>query len=394
MASLTGQQIQNSYQGLLKTEGNGALPQGKTNVTDGEGNNTGLFFWKQYSTMGITNNGQPTVSPFFDVNNTNFNVANSPMGGSGATTLIFSDVNGNNTFSIQQNRFGGVTYFNNKEGQPHIFDGWNNNSPIVMDSFGNSNNSNNWYTGYQRSLDGASYDSGTGDLTLSRTDDTDVVVNIPSGGGGGGNPIYNLSQTRQIWSDFLGNPVYKTTHATTGYGTVGYGITASNEFMAIPFTETTGRNITQFQFGVTTGQAGATVDIYLYKAYVKNITQGGVNHDVLDAEYVGIIAEGVDCSTSGEKVVSGIAVNLPATEDSTYFFVYRMNNGTGAFLTQWSNNVQLNPNNSLQVASGTAYRIICWQSGGQSGTMPTYLELGNMSGSTGSGLIRSLYIID
>ena len=395
MASLTGQQIQNSYQGLLKTENNASLPGGQTWITDGVGNRTGLFFWKDYATMGVSNNGTPVVSPFIDSQNTNFNVANSPMGSSGNNNLIFSDVNGNRTWGVIQNRFGGVQYDTAKSGQSHYFtNSGDGNAVIRVNSFNNVNNSDNWYLGYQKSPDSLAYNSTTGDLTLGRTDDTDLVVNIPSGGGGGSTPIYNLNQTRPIAANFLNGYVFKTTHLTSGYGTVGYGISSGTEFMVIPFTETTGRSITNFQFGVTTGVAGATVDVYLYKAYVKtqSINFGADTQQTLDGEYVAPIATGVDASTSGEKLITGLNINLPATEDSTYFFLYKMSNGVGVQMTQWTNTVQLNPNNSIQMSGSISYRMICWQSGGAP-TVPTYLDLDTMAASTGSGLIRSLYTL-
>ena len=42
MASLTGQQINNTYGGLLKTADNGAISGGRKNITDGAGNTTPL----------------------------------------------------------------------------------------------------------------------------------------------------------------------------------------------------------------------------------------------------------------------------------------------------------------------------------------------------------------
>lgn len=181
MASLTGNQIQTSYQGLLKTEGNGVLPVGYTNITDGEGNETGLFFWKQYATMGVKNDNTYN-QVYLEAKNVAFDKTQSPMGAAGGTNLSFSDVSGAVTYTIQQNRFGGVTYLNQIDGQPHIFDGPNNNSSIVMDNFGNANNSNNWYTGYLDSLTSASV-VGT-NLTLSRPSG-DISLTLPSSGGGG-----------------------------------------------------------------------------------------------------------------------------------------------------------------------------------------------------------------
>ena len=180
MASLTGQQIQNSYEGLLKTENNGALPNTETNITDGVGTQTGLYTENQY---GIAGYKGVNAFPQWAIKNTNFDLNNSPLGASGASQLSFTDANSFKTASIVQNRFGGITYFNSVDGQSHIFGGTNNNSPIRIDAYNSPNNSDNWYTGYNQSPDSLSFDTGTRDLTLGRTNTPDLVVNIPGGGG-------------------------------------------------------------------------------------------------------------------------------------------------------------------------------------------------------------------
>jgi len=185
MASLTGQPIQNSYLGLIKTENNGPIATTETNMTDGDGNQTGLFLQHQY---GIAGYKGVSIFPQWAIQNSGFDVNASPMGAGGNTTLSFVDTNLFKTYSIAQNRFGGVTYYNQVQGQSHIFTGNNGLSPIRMDAYNSDNNSNNWYEGYNRSITGASV-SGQ-DLTLNAQDGNNITVTLPSSGGGGGGTRY------------------------------------------------------------------------------------------------------------------------------------------------------------------------------------------------------------
>ena len=391
MASLTNQQIQNSYEGLLKTENNGALPNTETNITDGVGTQTGLYTENQY---GIAGYKGVNAFPQWAIKNTNFDINNSPLGASGASQLSFTDANSFKTASIVQNRFGGITYFNSVDGQSHIFGGTNNNSPIRIDAYNSPNNSDNWYTGYNQSPDSLSFDTGTRDLTLGRTNTADLVVNIPGGGGGGGSQeVRSLSSVRPIGQAGFGliETTYKMTHETTGYGTQNYQITSGTEFMVIPFTEVEGYTIDDIAFQVGTGVAGATTNIHLYKAVAKTVNlQGGGTQEVLDGTFVADLATNIDCSTSGMKFIGGIGQVLPSAADNLYFFLYRMDNATGVNMTAYSNSQVINPNNSVYLSGTITYRFVTWQSGGAS-SAPTDLDLQNMSASTGSGLIRTLY---
>ena len=189
MSSLTGNQIQNSYEGLLKTENNGALTAAETNITDGVGNQTGLYTNSQYGIAGYKGVNQ---FPQWGIKNEGFDVTQSPMGGSGSTQLTFLDTDDNRTADITQNRFGGMNYINRVEGQSHIFTGTNQNSPIRIDSFNSPNNSNNWYSGYQNSV--SNFTISGQNITLSRTDNTDFTITVPSSGGGGGGVTHRTDQ--------------------------------------------------------------------------------------------------------------------------------------------------------------------------------------------------------
>lgn len=199
MASLQGQQINNTFAGLLKTESNAAIGTAAINLTDGLGNQTGLSL-----ELGAQKFKFQQPNPHLLLGNSNFTKTNYPMSGtSGDVTYFeFLDGAGNYTGSIGQDRYGSLVYsnLNGDQGESHVFDSYTNtgaSTPAIirMDTWNSQNNSNNWYTGYLNSLSGASYNSGTGDLTLNRTGAADVVVNIPTGGGGGGVEPVNFLDT-------------------------------------------------------------------------------------------------------------------------------------------------------------------------------------------------------
>tara|TARA_R110002153_G_scaffold91428_1_gene222797 strand:- start:1871 stop:3208 length:1338 start_codon:yes stop_codon:yes gene_type:complete len=444
MASLTGQQIQNSYEGLLKTENSGPLTVGETNITDGVGTQTGLYTNSQYGIAGYKGVNQ---FPQWGIKNTGFDVTASPMGGSGVTQLSFLDINDFKTALIAQNRFGGIQYTNYVDGQSHIFTGTNQNSPIRMDSFNSPNNSDNWYTAYLDNInqvnlsgtdleiikrDGSVVDTtdlsslvgaGTTYNLTSQQSGSDVLVNLTGSdasldvvslvagtnitltdngsnnvtidaAGGGGTSVKNLSNTRVISNGYANSIGWKMTHMTNGYSTANYTITSPTEFMVVPFTEEEGFILDNLSFSVGTGVAGATTNIHLYKGNVTTVSiGGGLTQDVLDGTFVADLALNVDVSTSGQKFISGINQTLPAAEDSLYFFLYRMANGTGVNMHGISNTQTINPNNSIFLSGGIPYRIVTWQSGGGS-SAPTNLDLDSMSPSTGSGLIRTFYTIE
>ena len=389
MSSLTGNQIQNSYEGLLKTENNGALTVAETNITDGVGTQTGLYTNSQYGIAGYKGVNQ---FPQWGIKNTAFDVTASPMTGSGQTTLSFLDANDLKTADISQNRFGGLNYFNRVDGQSHIFGGFNQNSPIRIDSFNSPNNSDNWYSGYQNSV--TDFSIVGSDITLTRADNTPFTITVPSGGGGG-QEVRNLGNTRPIATNNFGSAdiTWKLTHMTTGYGAANYQISSPTEFMVVPFTEIEGGTINDLSFYVSTGVAGAKTNIHLYKANVVSNNDGaGGTQDVLDGQFVADLALDIDCSTSGQKYITGINQVLPQGEDNLYYFLYRMDNGVGVNLWYISTNQVINPNNAISINASTPYRFLTWQSGGAA-SAPTNLDLFNMSPSTGAGLIRTFYTI-
>lgn len=190
MAGLLGNKIKDTYSGLLKTEDNGAIGTSAINLTDGLGNQTGLSL-----NLGANLLQFERGNVEYSLKNSNFTRANYPMGPTAgdASYLNFTDSNGAYTGWLSLDRYGSMYYTNTHgdQGEGHVFvsqTGAGAYAPatIRIDTYDSVNNSNNWYLGYQQSLSGASFNSGTGDLTLSRQDSTDVVVNIPTGGGSAG----------------------------------------------------------------------------------------------------------------------------------------------------------------------------------------------------------------
>ena len=249
--------------GLIQTENGGDITINRTEYTDANGNKSGLFSWLQYGLNGISNSYDTTKNPQWTISNDNFDVNNSPMGSFGTTSLSFSDFDELKTYEITQNRFGSATYNIAKAGQQHIFTDAGGSTKISMNGFNNSNNSNNWYTGYLRSLAGGSYDSGTGDLTLSRTGDTDVVVNIPSSGGGASDKY-----DHQVgWTAGLGFSF--STSQTLNFGSYA-GYYNSPYFQPIYLSEN--NTYTKFKFFVSTADTSGSVYLSLgiYDSVISN----------------------------------------------------------------------------------------------------------------------------
>ena len=230
MASLTGNQINNSYQGLLKSDNNGTI-SGFTNITDGLGNQTGLFLDPSLKSIGVGG-----ADPKSLLRNSNFNSLAYPLGSTGSTQLEFQDANGLQTADILQDRYGSM-YYTNKygdQGEQHVFRSLDVNNQVVdskisMTSWNAVNNSDNWFTAYNERITAGAYNSGTGDLTLTKPSGTDIVVNIPTGGGG---------SAGLIAGSFTDSILSAASLTTTGAAVLGEGdIALGND--ALVFTNTT-----------------------------------------------------------------------------------------------------------------------------------------------------------
>jgi hypothetical protein len=249
--------------GFIKTENGSEIGTGRTEYTDGNGNKSGLFSWLEYGLNGISNTYDTSQSPQWTISNDNFSVLNFPMGSSSETIFSFTDFEGYLTYSILQNPYGSVKYRTQLTGQHHIFEGPDSSTEIVMQSFGSSNRSNNWFLGYRNSADDLTFDAGTGDLTLSRTDNDDLVVNIPSSSGGASDKY-----DHQVgWTAGLG--LSFSTSQTLDFSSYA-GYYNSPYFQPIYLSEN--NTYTKFKFFVSTADTSGSVYLSLgiYDSVISN----------------------------------------------------------------------------------------------------------------------------
>ena len=187
MASLQNAQIDQSYPGLIKTETNGAIGTGTTKITDGQGNETGMQFYLSGTTrneLGI----EAASFPAFYTKNNAFTKANYPMG-SGSSKIDFIDAAGLSLSEIKLDNYGSIYYknINGNQGEGHVFQSATNTgastpAKIRMDTYNSINNSDNWYLGYQQSVNALTINGQ--DLTIGRQDATDLTVTLPGGAPG------------------------------------------------------------------------------------------------------------------------------------------------------------------------------------------------------------------
>ena len=220
MSTLNGQQINNTYQGLLKTDTNGPIANPGSNLlTDGLGNSTQITLElvnvpNVQNALQFESNGNPR----YTIKNTAWNKSNYPMGTTSGqlTGINLTDGNGNLTGTISQDRYGGVYYqnINGDQAESHVFSSVTNTgaatpATIRMDTYNGINNSNNWYLGYQQSVDALTV---VGDqLTLGRQDAADLVVTLPSGGGGAAGFVAGTQPNSMKSADTLSDPIAQAT---------------------------------------------------------------------------------------------------------------------------------------------------------------------------------------
>ena len=232
MASLFNTQINNTYQGLLKTDSNGVIGAGLNLLTDGLGNSAGISLDPANSKLHI--NGTAAVSPRFELKDNKtgnlswfvpFDLLDST--GTRRGQINFDEYSSFNLVAGQIGQFNDPELIIQNTGKV----GASAKIAVQNDTVGNAylspNNSDNWYLGYQQSVDALSYNSGTGDLTLGRQDAADLVVNIPSGGGGGTpglvNGSFGLNSLKN--ADHLVNPSFPAN--ASAEHTIALGMNAS-----------------------------------------------------------------------------------------------------------------------------------------------------------------------
>jgi hypothetical protein len=194
-------------------------------------------------------------------------------------------------------------------------------------------------TTHVRALKIVAPDGGTGGngITMLSPDGTSAVVTVTNNSelAIDGNAIGGGADTTegQAITPCLSTGVYNIPWILSGYGK-GAGLNMiANTLQLIPFYANPGETIGEFYVRVQTAQAGATMNIGLYKSYVSTAT----GFKTTMPEYVGDIATGVDVSTTGKKSFTGLNVTLP--EDAVggcYWIAFQSDTGNVA-LTKWQN---------------------------------------------------------
>ena len=387
MATLTGNSIQSSYQGLLKTESNGAIGAGNILLTDGEGNSSKLTINTGVGSLQV----EGPFNPNHAVKQTTWTKTSYPMGVAAGQRVGLSmyDQNGALTSSITQDRYGSLYYMNthgdNAEG--HVFrstTGAGGYAPAVirMNTYNGINNSNNWFTGYNQSVTDLQV---SGDqLTLSRQGALDLTVTLPTagvtsiiagsgiavdqatgdvtitatGGGGGGGTVAMTSNVLNPVASHPTNKSWKNGETVIGYLTVsidcGGGFTP---WKLMPMQE--GEEINELYFNVKTAGTDptTTVQIGIYELVTApdgDVVMGDLLKD----------CGNINVSTTGDKFVDISSAPFVMPAGSTYGSVGIMignNNGVDPIsIAGWQNGSLNSPwNNGVsQIAAGTVYRAI------------------------------------
>ena len=399
MASLTGNQINNTYEGLLKTENNGVI-SGNINITDGLGNPSGLFIG-----TGLGQAGVKGADPKSLLKNSNFNALTYPMGASGSTQLEFQDANGLQTGDILQDRYGGM-YYTNKygdQGEQHIFRSkdFNNNtvdSRISMTTYNAVNNSDNWFTGYNERITAGAYNSGTGDLTLTKPSGSDIVVNIPTGGGGGGTPAMTAITLPPIASRQNVGPSspaaqrsYRGGEYQTNYPTIDLPVSTNSYWSVFPMAEGATISTLYFHLRVAASTPATTNAVMGIYELTTNTNGEVVMGDLLK-----------DCgtipATVGDKFVDISSAPFTMPSGSTFgavgiiignqtvqggaapdtFSISGWQNGSFGQDGIWANGTN-------NIAAGTVYRANQRQYDGWAGNLPSNLNTTSGYDSTTGG---------
>ena len=155
------------------------------------------------------------------------------------------------------------------------------------------------------------------------------VTGLPSSGG-------NAESFGQNITPALGGAtqIYSIPWTLSGYSKGAARAFGGNDAMFVPFYAKPGETIDDFYFRIQTAQAGATMNVGLYKSYVATVQ---TNQKVLMPEYVATIATSVDVSTTGKKSFTGLAQSLPADAVGGQYWIAFLCDTAGVALTKWTN---------------------------------------------------------
>ena len=220
-----------------------------------------------------------------------------------------------------------------------------------------------------------------GGIIMTDAGGTERRLNIDAGGklqidsdsvGGGG---ADQAEGQNITPALNGSgQVYSIPWILSGYSKGAARAFSGNDMMFVPFYAKPGETIDDFYFRIQTAQAGALMNVALYKSYAATIQ---TNQKVLMPEYVATIATNVDVSTTGKKSFTGLAQSLPSDAVGGMYWIGFLCDTAGVALTKWSNWVA-----AERIIYSDIYRGTGLDYNVGSMTIPTGQV--NVSGATGS----------
>lgn len=173
-------------------------------------------------------------------------------------------------------------------------------------------------------------DAGGTDRRLNITATGKLQIDSNSVGGGA-----DQAEGQNITPALNGSgQVYSIPWILSGYSKAAARSFSGNDMMFVPFYAKPGETIDDFYFRIQTAQAGALMNVALYKSYTATIQ---TNQKVLMPEYVATIATSVDVSTTGKKSFTGLSQLLPSDAVGGMYWIGFLCDTAGVALTKWSN---------------------------------------------------------
>ena len=179
-----------------------------------------------------------------------------------------------------------------------------------------------------------------GGIIMSDAGGTDRRINIdatgallidstPVGGGGGADQAYGQNIT-----PYMSGTTWNIPWALSGYSTTGARpYDTVNEIQWVPFYAKPGEKLLDFYFNIDTAQPGATINVGLYKSYINTIG----SQRVLMPEYVATIATGIDASTGGKKLITGLSsIVFPTDSIGGLYWLAVQSDTASVNLSRWS----------------------------------------------------------
>ena len=165
-------------------------------------------------------------------------------------------------------------------------------------------------------------------VTVNNTDPANPIVSATGGGGGS-----DLAEGQAI-TPYLSSNIYSIPWILSGYGqTPGKNFGSANAVQLIPFYANAGQTIGEFYFRVETPQAGALMNVGLYKSYISTAS----GYKTTMPEFVATIASNVNISTSGLKLFTGLDITLPADAVGGCYWIGFQSSAANVNLTKWTN---------------------------------------------------------